>query len=64
MVNYITNKAIGVDESTGLSIELRVKELNIDASNRKITIRVDKCLVSPTGIEMKLVESFYYTRFA
>lgn len=61
--NYITNKIIGVDESTGLNIELRVKELLIDAEIKKITIKIEKYLVSPTGIEMKLLESFYYERF-
>lgn len=62
-MNYITKKEIGVDIDSGLSIELRAKELNIDATNRKITIKIDKCLVSPTGLEMKVLESIYYDRF-
>lgn len=62
-MNYITKKEIGIDVDSGLSIELRAKELNIDAGNRKITIKIDKCLVSPTGLEMKVIETLYYDRF-
>ena len=62
MKNYITNKVIGVDESTGLSIELRTKEFSVNAETRIITVRVDKVLVSPTGMEMKRLESLYYDR--
>lgn len=61
--NYITNKIIGVDENSGLNIELRVKELNINAEIKKITIKVQKFLVSPTGLEMKLIETLYYERY-
>ena len=63
MKNYISNLVIGVDEETGLSVELRVKELNIDANIRKIIVKVEKVLVSPTGIEMKLIETLYYERY-
>ena len=63
MGNYIANKNIGIDESTGLAIELRVKNLNIDAEKRTITIQVDKCLVSPTGKQMTVIEALYYTRY-
>ena len=63
MKNYIANKVFGLDEATGLEIELRVKELLIEASNRKITIKIDKVLVSPTGLELKVIESLYYDRF-
>jgi hypothetical protein len=61
--NYITNKIIGVDDITDLNIELRVKEVLIDAHKQKITIKVEKYLVSPTGVEMKLIESLYYERY-
>lgn len=63
MKNYIANKVIGVDSETGLNIELRTKSFATDAETRKITVRVDKVLVSPTGVEMKLIESMYYERF-
>ena len=63
MKNYISNKNIGVDSETGLPLELRVKNLNIDAEKRVITIQVDKCLVSPTGVELKVTEVLYYTRY-
>ena len=63
MKKYISNLIIGTDEETGLSVELRVKELNIDANIRKIIVKVDKVLVSPTGVEMKLIESSYYERY-
>lgn len=33
--NYIINKIIGVDDITGLNIELRVKELLIEAHKQK-----------------------------
>ena len=62
MKNYITNKVIGVDESTGLSIELRTKEFGVNAETRLINVRVDKVLVSPTGVEMKRLETLYYDR--
>lgn len=61
--NYITNKMIGVDELTGLNIELRVKELTINAAIKRIAVKIEKCLVSPTGVEMKLVETLYYDRY-
>ncbi len=63
MKNYISNLVVGVDDETGLSIELRVKELNIDAQIRKVTVKIDKSLVSPTGVEMKIIETVYYDRF-
>lgn len=63
MKNYIANKVIGVDSATGLDIELRTKEFSVNAETRKITVRVDKVLVSPTGVEMKRLESMYYERF-
>jgi hypothetical protein len=63
MKNYIANKVIGVDSNTGLTIELRTKEFSVNAETRKITVRVDKVLVSPTGVEMKRIESMYYERF-
>jgi hypothetical protein len=63
MKNYIANKVIGVDSTTGLTIELRTKEFSVNAETRKITVRVDKVLVSPTGVEMKRIESMYYERF-
>jgi len=63
MKNYIANKVIGVDSSTGLDIELRTKEFSVNAETRKITVRVDKVLVSPTGVEMKRLESMYYERY-
>jgi hypothetical protein len=62
MKNYISNKVIGVDETTGLSVELRTKEFSVNAETRVITVKVDKVLVSPTGIEMKRLESMYYQR--
>jgi hypothetical protein len=62
MTNYIANRSIGVDEETGLSIELRVKELTINADIRLITVKVIKCLVSPSGVEMKIIETLYYNR--
>ena len=63
MKNYITNLSIGIDDETGLSIELRVKDLTINAEIRKITVKIDKVLVSPTGIELKVIESLYYDRY-
>jgi hypothetical protein len=60
---YITNHSLGVDEITGLEIELRVREVFINAQEQKITIKIDKVLVSPTGVEMKNIESLYYDRF-
>lgn len=35
MKNYIVNKNMGIDEITGLSIELRVKLLTIDPVDKK-----------------------------
>ena len=63
MKGYIQNLNIGVDEVTGLDIELRVKSINIDSEIEVITIKVDKCLVSPTGIQMSILETKYYTRY-
>ena len=63
MKNYITNLSIGVDEVTGLSIELRVKELNINSETKTIIIKIDKVLVSPTGVELRIIESLYYDRY-
>ena len=60
---YITKHSLGLDELTGLEIELRVREIFINAQEQKVTIKVDKVLVSPTGIEMKNIESLYYERF-
>lgn len=61
--NYITNYVLGLDEVTGLNIELRARELFINANEQKITIKIDKVLVSPTGVEMRNLESMYYDRF-
>ncbi len=63
MKNYITNKVIGVDSATGLGVELRTKEFSVNAESRVITVKIDKVLVSPTGVEMKHIESMYYERF-
>jgi hypothetical protein len=63
MKNYIANKVIGTDSETGLDIELRTKNFSVDADTRIITVRVDKVLVSPTGVQMKLIESMYYERY-
>ena len=63
MKNYITNLSIGVDEVTGLSIELRVKELTINSETKTIIIKIDKVLVSPTGVELRIIESLYYDRY-
>jgi hypothetical protein len=60
--NFITNHQLGIDEVTGLDIELRVREVFINACEQKITIKIDKVLVSPTGVEMKNIESMYYER--
>ena len=63
MKNYIVNKNIGVDEHTGMSIELRVKLLTIDPVEKKIIAKVDKCLVSPTGVEFTIIETKYLERY-
>jgi hypothetical protein len=63
MNKYITNLNIGIDENTGLDVELRVKSLTIDSELQKITIKIDKSLVSPTGVELKVIESQYYDRY-
>jgi hypothetical protein len=63
MNNYITSRVIGLDPVTGLNIEARVKEVFINAESRNIRVKVDECLVSPTGKEMKIVQTFYYDRY-
>lgn len=63
MKNYIVNKNIGIDEITGLAIELRVKLLTINPVDKKIIVRIDKCLVSPTGVEFTILETKYLERY-
>lgn len=63
MNKYIANLNIGIDENTGLDIELRVKSLIIDSESQKVTIKIDKCLVSPTGVELRVMEAQYYDRY-
>ena len=63
MNKYIANLNIGIDEETGLDTELRIKSLMIDAENKRVTIKIDKCLVSPTGVELKVLDCQYYDRY-
>jgi|JI10StandDraft_1071094.scaffolds.fasta_scaffold140435_2 hypothetical protein len=59
---YSAKKVIGVDDKTGLSIELRATDILIEPKKQMITVSVEKCLVSPTGIVMEVVEKIYFTR--
>lgn len=63
MSRYIAKMSVGIDGDTGLELELRVKSLIIDAEIQKITIKMDKCLVSPTGVELRVIETQYYDRY-
>jgi hypothetical protein len=59
---YSAKKVLGVDDKTGLSIELRATDIFIEPKKQMITVSVEKCLVSPTGIVMEVVEKTYFTR--
>lgn len=59
---YSAKKVLGIDERTGLSIELRATDILIEPKKQLITVTVEKCLVSPTGIVMEIVETVYFTR--
>lgn len=59
---YSAKKVLGVDEKTGLSIELRATDILIEPKKQMITVTVEKCLVSPTGVVMEVVETIYFTR--
>jgi len=59
---YSAKKVLGVDEKTGLSIELRATDILIEPKKQMITVTVEKCLVSPTGIVMEVVETIYFNR--
>lgn len=59
---YSAKKSIGVDEKTGLNIELRATDILIEPKKNLITVTVEKCLISPTGVVMEIVETIYFTR--
>lgn len=59
---YSAKKNLGFDELTGLSVELRATDILIEPKKNLITVTVEKCLVSPTGIVMEVVETMYFTR--
>lgn len=59
---YSAKKIIGIDEKTGLSIELRATDILIEPKKQIITVTVEKCLVSPTGVVMEVVETVYFNR--
>lgn len=59
---YSAKKNIGIDPETGLDIELRATDILIEPSKELITVKVEKCLVSPTGVVMKVIENLYFTR--
>lgn len=59
---YSAKKVLGFDEKTGLSIELRATDILIEPKKEMITVTVEKCLVSPTGIVMEIVDKIYFTR--
>jgi len=63
MGNYISKRHLRVDELTGLDVEARVKELNINSDTKIITIRVEECMVSPTGEQISCIGSYTYTRY-
>jgi len=59
---YSAKKYIGLDEETGLSIELRATDILIEPKKKLITVTVEKCLVSPTGVVMGVLETIYFNR--
>ena len=59
---YSAKKSIGTDEKTGLSIELRDTDILIEPKKEMITVTVEKCLVSPTGVVMQVLDTVYFTR--
>jgi hypothetical protein len=59
----IPKKHIGHDPQTGLDIELHVKNVAIDFETERIYVTVEKVLISPTGVEMRLLETISYERF-
>jgi hypothetical protein len=59
---YSAKKTIGIDGKTGLSIELRATDILIEPKKEMITVTVEKCLVSPTGVVMQIVDTVYFTR--
>lgn len=62
MKPYLAKKIIGIDSETGLNIELRATDVLIEPKKPLITVTVEECLVSPTGIVMKILTTRYYTR--
>jgi len=59
---YSAKKNIGIDSKTGLDIELRATDILIEPKKNSITVTVERCLVSPTGVIMEVVETIYFTR--
>lgn len=60
---YIGTRAFGTDTETGLTIEVRCTNCNINAKTKEIQLIFEKVLVSPTGIAMFVSESVSYLRF-
>ncbi len=60
---YIGKRSFGTDAETGLTIEVRCTNCNINAKTKEIQLIFEKVLVSPTGIAMFVSESVSYLRF-
>lgn len=59
---YSAKKVLGIDDKTGLSIELRATDILIEPKKQMITVTVEKCLVSPTGIVVSVIDTIYFNR--
>lgn len=59
----IVKKVLGQDENYGLPIELRIISVLIDGENKNIKINYKVVVVSPTGIEIKIIEQGEYMRY-
>lgn len=60
---YIGKRSFGTDTATGLTIEVRCTNCNINAKTKQIELIFEKVLVSPTGIAMHVSQSISYLRF-
>lgn len=58
----ITTKIVNTDVSTGLSRQIWICSLNIDAENSTITIGYKVVLISPTGVVMQVAQSGSFIR--
>lgn len=63
MTKYIAKRTLELDEATGLEKEVRATNIIIDAENEKISIMLKECLVSPTGVVMKVLKETQYERY-